>query len=294
MFEEIISVQFINPNIGWADSIHTEGVPGYTMYGTILSTSDGGINWIPGSSFPDLQDAYFIDQNTGWVVDNWDADFGRIHKTTDGGLNWTIQFTGTPPNRLSSIFFTDANTGCAVGNHGIILRTTNGGTPTTFQLSVSVSDGWNMVSVPGINPDGMQPNNWWINRIGTVYKFVPGLGYNLTIITTPGQGYWMKNSGNQTYNTGDEWPAGGIERIPNIPIILFTGWNLIGGFEDTASVAALTTSPPGQINYPIYKYIPGTSYQTATLLEPGYGYWIKATSYCQLNLTGVLAKGDQR
>jgi hypothetical protein len=186
----------------------------------VYSTSNGGINWIPGQYFPDLKDAYFIDQNTGWVVDNWDADFGRIHKTTDGGLNWTIQSTGTPHNRLYSIFFTDANTGWAVGEHGIILRTTNGGTPTSFQLSVPVFGGWNMVSVPGINPDGMEPSNWWINRTGTVYNFVPGLGYGETIITTPGEGYWMKNSGNQTYNTGDEWPAGGIARVPHIPIIL--------------------------------------------------------------------------
>jgi photosystem II stability/assembly factor-like uncharacterized protein len=292
--EEFTSVQFINPNIGWAVAIHLEGPPGHPMFGTILSTSDGGINWIPGSSFPDLKDAYFIDQNTGWVVDNWDADYGRIHKTTDGGLNWTLQSTGTPHNRLYSIFFTDANTGWAVGEHGIILRTTNGGIPSTFQLSVSVSGGWNIVSIPGINPDGMEPHNWWINRIGTVYKFVPGLGYSETYITTPGVGYWMKNSVNQTYNTGDEWPAGGIERIPNLPIILFTGWNLISGFEDTVNVTSLTTNPPGQINFPIYKYVPGTGYQTATVLEPGYGYWIKAASYCQLNITSVLANGERR
>jgi hypothetical protein len=69
---------------------------------------------------------------------------------------------------------------------------------------------------------------------------------------------------------------------------------LIGGFEDTVSVTSLITTPPGQINYPIYKYVSGTGYQTATVLEPGYGYWIKATSYCQLNIHGVLAKGERR
>ena len=83
-----------------------------------------------------------------------------------------------------------------------------------------------------------------------------------------------------------------IQRIPHIPIILLTGWNLIGGFEDTVNVTALTTNPPGQINYPIYKYAPGTGYQTATILEPGYGYWIKASSSCQLNIPGVSAKTE--
>ena len=158
--EDFFSVQFINPDTGWAVSLHLEGPPGEPFFGTIFSTSDGGINWIPGQSFPELKEVFFTDQDTGWVVDNWDADFGRIHKTTDGGLNWTIQFTGTPHNRLFSISFEDANTGWAVGDHGIILRTTNGGIPTTFQSSVSVSDGWNMVSASGINPEGMRINNW--------------------------------------------------------------------------------------------------------------------------------------
>jgi len=290
--EDFFSVQFITPDIGWAVSTHIEGPPPAPFLGTIFSTSDGGINWIPGQSFPDLKDAYFIDQNTGWIVENWDTDFGRIQKTTDGGLNWTIQSTVTPHNRLYSIFFADANSGWAVGEHGIILRTTNGGTPATFQLSVSVSDGWNMLSVPGINSDGMELHNWWINRTGTVYKFFPGLGYSETIITTTGEGYWMKNSVNQTYNTGDEWPAGGIERVPHTPIFLITGWNLTGGFEDTVNVTSLTTTPPGQINYPIYKYVPGTGYQTAIYLEPGFGYWIKVSADCLLSIPDVFGEGE--
>jgi photosystem II stability/assembly factor-like uncharacterized protein len=291
--EDFFSVQFINPNIGWAVSTHIEGPPGEPFFGTIFSTSDGGINWISGYSFPDLKDVYFVDQNTGWVVDNLDANTGRIHKTTNG-VNWTLQLTGTPYTRLFSIFFTDANTGWAVGEYGIILRTTNGGIPTAFQLSISVSDSWNLVSVPGINPDGMGINNWWMNHTGAVYKYSYGPGYTETNITTPGEGYWMKNSGVQTYNTGDEWPTDGVERVPHLPIFLTTGWNIIGGFEDTVAVTSLTTTPPGQIYYPIYKYMPGVGYQTANNFEPGYGYWIKADSDCHLNISGVSAKGKTR
>jgi len=33
--------------------------------------------------------------------------------------------------------------------------------PITFQLIVSISSGWNMVSVPGINGAGMDVNTWW-------------------------------------------------------------------------------------------------------------------------------------
>ncbi|HQI42362.1 MAG TPA: hypothetical protein PK665_14810, partial [Ignavibacteriaceae bacterium] len=34
----------------------------------------------------------------------------------------------------------------------------------TFPLSVNITDGWNMVSVPGINPDGMSVDTWWQYR----------------------------------------------------------------------------------------------------------------------------------
>jgi photosystem II stability/assembly factor-like uncharacterized protein len=285
--EEFISVQFINPNIGWAVGIHLEGPPG-PYFGTIFSTSDGGNNWIPGQSFPVLKEAYFIDQHTGWVVDNWDANTGRIHKTTDGGLNWTIQITGTPNIRLFSIFLIDANMGWAVGDNGTILRTTNGGTPASFQLSVIISDGWNMVSVPGINPDGMEVNSWWENLTGTIYNFVPGSGYAAITTTVPGEGYWLKNNGTEIYN----YPA--IAIVTHDPIGATSGWNMLGGYEDTVAVTTLTTTPEDKIILPIYKYVPGTGYQTATHLEPGYGYWVKVSENCQINIPDVLSEGKPK
>lgn len=51
---------------------------------------------------------------------------GRIFKTVDGGTNWSLLTSGTT-NSLSSVYFTDANTGYAVGENGTILKTTNGG-----------------------------------------------------------------------------------------------------------------------------------------------------------------------
>ena len=53
--------------------------------------------------------------------------------------------------------------------------TENLGGGTTFALSVPIEAGWNMTSVPGINPDGMGVSDWWGNLTGTVYKFIPGI-----------------------------------------------------------------------------------------------------------------------
>ena len=163
--------------------------------------------------------------------------------------------------------------------------------PPSFQISVNISNGWNMVSVPGMNPDGMGVSNWWSGHTGTVYKFVPGSGYIGTIATTPGEGYWMKNNGAQTYNTGDEWPVGGLEFVNHDPINVASGWNIFGGYEDIVNAAALTTTPPGQI-VSIYKFVPGTGYQPAAQIVPGYGYWVKVASACQINIPNFMAKSN--
>ncbi len=51
---------------------------------------------------------------------------GTIIKTVNAGNNWITQSSGTY-FWLFSVFFTDTNTGYAVGEFGKILKTTNGG-----------------------------------------------------------------------------------------------------------------------------------------------------------------------
>ena len=165
----------------------------------------------------------------------------------------------------------------------------------TFQLTVNVNNGWNMVSVPGLNSPDQNVNTWWPNRdLNTdVFKYLDG--YQSIATTTTGIGYWMKNDGDQTYNTGDEWPAGGIQIVPHNPISAASGWNIFGGYENTVDATALTTTPSEQIVYPIYEFIPSAGYQVATQIAPGYGYWVKVLSTCQINIPDVMmAKGKQK
>jgi hypothetical protein len=98
----------------------------------------------------------------------------------------------------------------------------------------------------------------------------------------------MKHSGNRTYNTGDEWPSSGIQIVTHNPLTGAAGWNLIGGYENIVAAANLTTTPPGQISGPVYKYSGG--YQVATTLDPGNGYWIKLLSACQINIPNAFTK----
>jgi photosystem II stability/assembly factor-like uncharacterized protein len=91
----------------------------------ILKTTDAGLTWsnqptgVPGAS--SFSTGFFINAQIGWVIGS------SLLKTTDGGANWVTQTPGTGIS-IRRIYFSDAQTGWAVGNSGAILKTTNGGT----------------------------------------------------------------------------------------------------------------------------------------------------------------------
>lgn len=160
----------------------------------------------------------------------------------------------------------------------------------SFGMAVDIVNGWNMVSVPGINPDGQDVNTWWQGRdpYASVYKMQ--VGYIPVFTATPSEGYLMKHIGNRTYNTGDEWPEEGIQIVPHEPILVSAGWNLIGGYENIIAANNLTTTPSGLISGPVYTYA-GT-YKIATHLEPGHSYIVYFTGAGQINFPDILSKGN--
>ena len=264
-----------------------------------------------------------LEFDTQWAIET-DWDYGQVQISTNNGSTWisleglyTNQGTNTQPNEplydgtqltwvhenidisgfmgqsisLRFLFVSDYAV-TADGWYVDNIKITQYESQLTFQLSVFMSNGWNMVSVPGINPNGQGINNWWPGLIGAVYEFIPGSGYSVVLTTSPGDGYWMKQAGDNIYNTGDEWPAEGIQFVQHDPISAEAGWNLFGGYENTFDAAALTTTPPGQIVYPIYQFASTTGYQSAAQIIPGYGYWVKVSSACQINIPNGLM-GDQ-
>jgi hypothetical protein len=156
------------------------------------------------------------------------------------------------------------------------------GGSTTFQLTVNVDNGWNMVSIPGLHPTNQQVLTWWPGKDPGANVFKYSGGYQSITEASPTEGYWMKNAGAQTYNTGDEWPAGGINIVVHNPIAGAAGWNLIGGYEYNAQTSGITTNPPGLIEGSVFGYSGG--YQAASELLPGYGYWIKLSGAGQIIL----------
>ena len=158
----------------------------------------------------------------------------------------------------------------------------------SFQLSVNIANGWNLVSIPGLHPSDQSVDTWWAFRDPGANVFRYSVGYQVVTTTTPGIGYWMKHSGPRTYNTGDEWPAGGINIVPHDPISGTAGWNLFGGYELSVTASNVTTNPLGLQTGPIFGYSNG--YYATSTLNPGYGYWIKLTGAGQIIIPEILAK----
>ncbi len=125
-----------------------------------------------------------------------------------------------------------------------------------------------MVSAPGLHPTDQNVGTWWTHKTGTVWGF-NGVQYVSRTVTTPGEGYWMKNTLAETYN----YPA--ITIVPHNPIPATLGWNMIGGYETSPTITSLKAANP-QITGTVWGFN-GVQYVAATNLVPGYGYWVKVT-----------------
>jgi len=109
--EKLNSVFFIDENNGW--------IAGKDI---ILTTTDGGNNWLQSQLVGINNSIHFLNHNLGWVS----SSEGKIFKTTDGGLNWTLIHTESG-KEITSITFTDENLGIASGYNRTILVTSDGG-----------------------------------------------------------------------------------------------------------------------------------------------------------------------
>lgn len=97
---------------------------GYVLFDNIFKTTDGGYSWttIIAATPTEKLDAYFLNDNTGWVCGRG----GMVYNTINGGITWNEQISNTF-DQLNKIQFFNDNTGYIYGN-GVILKTINGGT----------------------------------------------------------------------------------------------------------------------------------------------------------------------
>ena len=130
------SIYFTNANTGYAVG----------DAGTFLKTTDAGATWtIQGGTtyFGGLFSVYFPVADTGYAV----GDQGTIYKTINAGANWVKKAKPSGVgNSITSVCFTNANTGYIISVYGLY-KTTDGSTSwktitvgTTIINSVSFID----------------------------------------------------------------------------------------------------------------------------------------------------------
>lgn len=208
----VSDIEFINTSTGYA-------VTGYN-HGDILKTTDAGLNWvsqITAYTTP-IYGISFTSAETGYL-----AGSISLYKTTNGGTNWNTVYNSTTNEIFTDIYFTNTNTGYAVGSYGRQMKTTNAGaswTPTTISSSGSILSSlffvnettgyavgdnnaavkttnagvsWTSMTVasPFINLSDVfftDINNGYISCTNGIYRTTNG-GSNWNLLNTPSGGY---------------------------------------------------------------------------------------------------------
>lgn len=101
-------------------------------YGTIMRTTDGGLNWSNPLSTTEATgldklhyfDMNFFNENTGLMIGDNAGGISKIFRTTNMGATWT--FVSQFASNARAMYFINQNTGW-VGSGTQILKTTNGG-----------------------------------------------------------------------------------------------------------------------------------------------------------------------
>ncbi|MEZ6140167.1 MAG: YCF48-related protein [Zavarzinella sp.] len=111
----ITSICFLSPYTGWAAG-RTE-LPGGKSEGTILFTSDGGLNWtnISKTGLPGINRVQFFDARNGIAAGDGTPEMpSGLFSTIDGGVTWKTRPGVLNPSWLAADF-TDADTGVLAG-----------------------------------------------------------------------------------------------------------------------------------------------------------------------------------
>ncbi|MBS1518938.1 MAG: T9SS type A sorting domain-containing protein [Bacteroidetes bacterium] len=132
--------------------------------------------------------------------------------------------------------------------------------------SISVLNGWNIVSVPLDAPD-MSVSTIFPGAVSPAYSYNNGYVNSTTLEN--GKGYWLKFDTARSYS---------IDGLPvdtqNIHVNYL--WNLIGPFDSDIPVSSIISVPSGLISSYFFGFNHG--YIIEDTLRSGRGYWIRSNS----------------
>ena len=140
-----------------------------------------------------------------------------------------------------------------------------------IEFTLELKAGWNMVSLPVV-PDDPTANG--VMPSGLFFQLVTwsGTGYVSSPEFEIGRGYWLLVLEDVNVTVSGE-------PVDRLNLSLSAGWSMVGGTYDEVLAADVF---PG-----FYQLVTwtGTGYTTATLFEPGRGYWALVLANTHIELT---------
>ena len=145
-----------------------------------------------------------------------------------------------------------------------------------YDISINVIDNWNMVGLP-VSLDDTQYQTIFPNAIeNTLFSFGNN-GYTSEAELELGSGYWLR------FDTPDPVTITGTP-IQNLSISLMEGWNLISGISFPVMDENIIDPDNIIIINTIYGFTE-TGYSVSSILNPGYGYWIRSNGVGEIQLS---------
>ena len=247
---------------------------------------DNGTSWQPLQVISDLPFATFhsfVIKNS-IVAATWSYDVGawgpfhvKARISLDGGNNWDSVTDLTPQADNagnSDMAITDSAVHVAWSQDtGIVLPDVHHWNifycqgkllhpPSPF----SVSDGWNLLSLPTKLPS-YETKDVYPTAVSSTFTYQ---GRYIDQDTLKyGVGYWVKFASPQTVAyTGETIDRDTMNVVPR--------WNLIGGPGASVDTSMIRSDPPGIIRSKYFGF-DCCAYAPASVLKPGRGYWVKVS-----------------
>ncbi|OQY26418.1 MAG: hypothetical protein B6244_13670, partial [Candidatus Cloacimonetes bacterium 4572_55] len=292
----------IPPEIGNLTSL-TYLYLGYNMLtasDTALLTflSDKDSDWDQTQTVPPVNvsaaaSARTTDVTVSWTVIPYTGDGGHyriLHSETSGGPYTSANGDTTADKSASSYEVTGLNDGTtyyfvvqtftpAHGNQHndltspISEEATFGSPPTPSSYDADISSGWNMLGLP-LTVDDPSYGTLFPNAMANTFYGFSG-SYQSATEFEDGIGYWLR------FNSAETVTLTGVP-VTSLTIDLDSGWNMISGPFCDVPLGSIQDTGDIIIANTLYEF--SGSYQAATSVEKGKGYWIRARESGQIGL----------
>ena len=209
---------------------------------------------------------------------------------SDVTISWNLLETSTLP--VSGLFLIDLSSGAHVNmreassyTFHAVVPDGQGSAMYSFEITtemcfdLQLKQGWNLISLP-LDPGVSTPAEVLAGtNYMSIWTWDAALKrYVLPEQMVPGRGYWVLV------------PADTTLSLCGVPVSEYSadvpaGWSLIGSIVQTGGVS---TVPPDVTQATLYAWDPVLKkYVSATVVEPGKGYWLLAFQPCTVTVAAV-------